>query len=95
VQQPARLAVLCPIPESRPPATSHFEEAVVRNPVPTNEKEFLSQVEASALIGVHVNTLNKLSKGPDGPPYARLTPRLLRYKRSDLLAWLESRKRAA
>ena len=56
-----------------------------------DEKHFLSQKEAAAYLGLHQNTLNKLRKTPDGPPYSRIGARLLRYKRSDLDAWMASR----
>lgn len=56
-----------------------------------SEKHFLSQKEAASYLGLHQNTLNKLSKTPDGPPYSRIGARLLRYKRTDLDAWMASR----
>ena len=63
----------------------------------SNEKEteFLTQKDAAKYLGVHQNTLNKLSKGTGGPPVSRIGPRLLRYRVLDLLAWLESKKEVA
>jgi predicted DNA-binding transcriptional regulator AlpA len=58
-------------------------------------KEYLSQIEAAAMIGCHVNTLVALSKSPDGPPRSKVTNRLVRYRRSDLIEWMESKKEAA
>ena len=67
----------------------------MRTDVPPNEKEYLDQAEAAALIGVHVNTMVKLGRSGEGPPRARVGPRLVRYRRSDLVGWMESRKEGA
>jgi excisionase family DNA binding protein len=69
--------------------------AVVRIPVAPNDREYLNQAEAAAFLGLHVNTLVKLSKGEGGPPRTKIGPRLVRYRRSDVIAWMESRKEAA
>jgi predicted DNA-binding transcriptional regulator AlpA len=55
------------------------------------DKEFLNQNEAAEVVGVHPNTLVAFSKRKDGPPRSKLSPRLIRYRRADLLAWMESR----
>lgn len=60
-----------------------------------NQREYLNQAEAAEVLGLHVNTLVKLSKGPGGPPRSKVGLRLVRYRRSDLVAWMESRKEAA
>jgi predicted DNA-binding transcriptional regulator AlpA len=67
--------------------------AVVKmSSVPAADKEYLNQAEAAALIGVHVNFMVLLSRRPDGPPRTKLGPRAVRYRRCDLVAWMESRK---
>jgi excisionase family DNA binding protein len=62
----------------------------------SNEKEteFLTQKEAAKYLGVHQNTLNKLSKGTGGPPVSRIGPRLLRYRRDLLLFWMREKEAA-
>lgn len=37
-------------------------------------------------------TLKRLRKGDDGPPYSRFGRREIRYKRTKLDAWMESRE---
>jgi predicted DNA-binding transcriptional regulator AlpA len=56
------------------------------------EKEFLNQIDAAELLDLHVNTLVALSKRPDGPPRSKITPRIVRYKRSELMEWMASRR---
>jgi hypothetical protein len=41
-----------------------------------------------SLITLHIWRMNG-----KGPPYLQLAPRLIRYKRSDVLEWLEGRRR--
>jgi predicted DNA-binding transcriptional regulator AlpA len=60
-----------------------------------NEKEYLSQIEAAQLLGLHQNTLVALSKKKEGPPRSKITARLVRYKKSDLVAWMDRLKEAA
>jgi predicted DNA-binding transcriptional regulator AlpA len=64
--------------------------AVVK--ISPNEREYLTQKEAADFLGFHVNTLVKLSKGAAGPPRSAIGPRSVRYRRSDLVAWMESLK---
>lgn len=62
---------------------------------PSNEKEFLSQIEAAQMLGLHQNTLIALSKKKEGPPRSKISARLVRYRKADLIAWMESRLEAA
>lgn len=59
------------------------------------DKEYLNQVEAAVFLGVHVNYMVMLSKRPDGPPRTKLGPRAVRYRRCDLISWMEARKERA
>ncbi len=53
-----------------------------------NRPEWLTSAEAAAYIKVHPEYLQKLRTQNKGPPYHRLGPRLIRYKRADLDAFL-------
>lgn len=95
-QRPAgRQADLRRFSEIARPATSSEEIAVSRAETNERKTEFLTQKQAAEVIGVHQNTLNKLSKAPGGPPFSRISTRCLRYRRDLLLAWMESKQEAA
>jgi predicted DNA-binding transcriptional regulator AlpA len=74
---------------------THPRSAVVRTKVPPNDKEYLSQAEAAEFLGFHANTMVKLAGTGDGPPRIKIGPRLVRYRRAELVAWMESRKEVA
>lgn len=46
-------------------------------------------VEAAAILGVSPRTLEGWRLKQIGPKYSRLGPRLVRYRCSDLAAWIE------
>jgi predicted DNA-binding transcriptional regulator AlpA len=48
---------------------------------------------AAAFLGLSVSTLAKLRLRGDGPPYCKLGPRAVGYRRADLDAWLTERTR--
>lgn len=54
--------------------------------------ELLKESGAGRVIGVKSNTLRKWRQLGIGPAYIRLSNRCVRYKREDLLAFLESRR---
>jgi predicted DNA-binding transcriptional regulator AlpA len=66
--------------------------ANTKKPAPERENEFLNQTEAAAWLGFHVNCMVKLSKSPDGPPRSKIGDRVVRYRKSDLIAWMDSWK---
>lgn len=57
-------------------------------PVPSR----LTTPEAARLVGVAPRTLERLRERGEGPPYLRLTKRLVVYERDDLLGWIRSRR---
>jgi len=58
--------------------------------VDTQEKARLRAVEVSYWLGVSRSTLAKWRMNGNGPPYHRLGPRLVYYKRSEVESWLDS-----
>ena len=59
----------------------------------SGDEGWLSAREAAALLGLHVNTLKRWAAIGSAPPHYRLGDRGdLRFRRADLMAWLEARR---
>ena len=58
----------------------------------STDTERLSTSEAADLIGVSARTLERLRERGLGPPYVRLTPRVVFYSRRDLDQWVAGRR---
>ena len=56
------------------------------------EDEGLPESAAGKVIGVKNHTLRKWRQQGTGPEYYKISARCVRYRRSDLLRWLESRR---
>ncbi len=57
--------------------------------------QLLTPAEAAAFLNVTKSALATWRARGLGPPFVRLTERVVRYDERDLLAWLESRKEVA
>jgi excisionase family DNA binding protein len=57
-------------------------------------ESLLNQKQAARVLGVSVRTLERHRVAGTGPRWARLG-RLVRYRQSDLTAWVESNLRAS
>ena len=53
---------------------------------------YLSTTEAGELIGLSRDALEQRRSRGNGPPFVRLSPRCIRYRRRDVLAWLAARR---
>jgi predicted DNA-binding transcriptional regulator AlpA len=53
--------------------------------------ELLTTAQAAAFLGLKQNTLQHWRIYGKGPAIVRLSPRAVRYRRSDLESWVESR----
>lgn len=49
--------------------------------------------EAAKYVALAESTLTKMRLTGDGPPFVKVGPRAVAYRRSDLDAWLEARVR--
>ena len=49
--------------------------------------------EAAAYVALAESTLTKLRMTNDGPPFVKVGPRAVAYRKTDLDAWLEARVR--
>lgn len=56
--------------------------------------QLLSTAQLAVLFGVSVNWLEALRLEKEGPKWIVLSPRCVRYKMSDVLAWLKARARS-
>jgi excisionase family DNA binding protein len=55
-----------------------------------NLMDLLTVDQASELIGISVETLNQWRSRKKGPDYLKIEGRLVRYRREDLIKYLES-----
>lgn len=56
-----------------------------------HSEEFLNLNQAASFLGLHKSSLLRLAKRPDGPPRMRLSLRAVRYRRSELIDWANSK----
>lgn len=56
--------------------------------------DYMSTAEVAKLLKVHANSLAKMRIGGCGPAYMKVGRRV-RYPRSDLMAWLDARRRTS
>ncbi len=62
-------------------------------PIPEHPDALLYTVEAAFLLGLSSRTVEALRLRGGGPPYIQVTPKAVRYRRRDLDAWLDARRR--
>ena len=60
-----------------------------------NPEELLTTAGTAEWLGISSQWLEIARHGGYGPRYVRLSPRRIRYRRSDVLAWLEERSHRA
>ena len=73
-------------------ATSSCEEPAGR-PIPQHPDALLHTIEAAFLLGLSHRTLETLRLRGDGPPFVAITKRAVRYRRQDLIVWIDARRR--
>lgn len=59
------------------------------------EPEYLTVQQAAAFVSLSADYLNKLRSTGGGPVFVAIARRAIRYRRADLVAWMDSRRRAA
>jgi predicted DNA-binding transcriptional regulator AlpA len=57
--------------------------------------ECMRAPEAADYVALTVSTLSKMRLRGDGPPFLKLGPRAVAYRRADIDAWLATRVRRA
>lgn len=61
-------------------------------PIPEFAHALLTPIEAAHILGVELRTLESWRwRSSDGPPFVRINRRTIRYRKSDLLAWIDAR----
>jgi len=58
---------------------------------PGDPDQHFTTPELSKLLGISTDWLTNGRSQGYGPPFVRLSPRAVRYRRSDIVGWLESR----
>lgn len=61
----------------------------------SEEQSYVSINEGSVILGVGRSTFNRLRADPAFPKAYRLGGTLLRWKKTDLIDWIETRKEGA
>jgi len=61
-------------------------------PIPADPDALLFGAEAAYLVGLSVRTLESLRLHGNGPSYVKY-PRAVRYRRGDVLAWIDRKVR--
>jgi hypothetical protein len=83
------------IPKKPAPPRYHIDKradqlaALIINP--DDPDEALSTADAARLLGCSHQWLEIQRGKGEGPKFTRLSPRMIRYLRSDLIAWLRAR----
>ena len=63
---------------------------------PSADPDALIPEDAAArFLGISVRFLQQHRSIGDGPPYVRVSPRAIRYRRSDLKSWSDARLRTS
>lgn len=65
----------------------------VEQPSAHHPQDMLTTAQAAVVLGLSPRTLEQLRVKGGGVPYYALGRRAVRYKRVDLTAWLDSRRR--
>lgn len=81
-----------------PPAAMRAEASEAADepggrPLPTDPEAALYPAEVAHLCGVEVRTLEKWRLRGGGPAFIGISRRCIRYRRRDVLEWIESRRR--
>jgi predicted DNA-binding transcriptional regulator AlpA len=66
-----------------------------RYPSEKDPDELLNDDRVGKIIGKSPGAVRQMRYMGDGPPVVRLGPRTVRYRRSDVLAWIDSRVESA
>ena len=64
-------------------------------PIPDHPDALLFTAEAAFILGLSARTLEALRLRGGGPPFVKVTPKAVRYRRRDLDAWIVARVRSS
>ena len=59
------------------------------------EDDFIDIEQTAKLVGLGRESLGQLRYRGDGPPFYAITPRKIRYRRGEVLAWMASKRRGS
>jgi predicted DNA-binding transcriptional regulator AlpA len=53
------------------------------------DDELMTEEQVAKLLTVSVSTVKRLRVSGEGPRYIRISPRVVRYRRQDVLDWMQ------
>jgi predicted DNA-binding transcriptional regulator AlpA len=57
--------------------------------VMAEDEELMKEEDVAKLLLISHSSMKRLRASGDGPPYIRVSPRVVRYRRRDVLEWME------
>ncbi len=76
-------------------ASPGLGEEPAGRPIPEHPDALLVTAEAAFLLGLSHRTLEALRLRGGGPPFVVVTPKAIRYRRCDIDAFIEARRRSS
>lgn len=75
------------------PRRYHLDKraAQIAAAIPPIDDELLSSKQLALFLGVNEQWLQKRRRNGTGPAWFALSPRRIKYKKSDVVAWLQTR----
>jgi predicted DNA-binding transcriptional regulator AlpA len=75
------------------PKTFHIDKraAAIADAGAGDDDELLSPIQVADWLGVSHQWLAHRRDAGDGPPFERITPHIIRYRRDKVRAWLDAR----
>ena len=70
--------------------TTYSPEPVLAEPPRLVDEHYIDPHQAAEILGVRYQTLAKWRMDGRGPKWLKLNPRVVRYKLSSVLEWLDS-----
>jgi predicted DNA-binding transcriptional regulator AlpA len=69
-----------------------MDQMLAEAPADAEVHDWISPTKAAAAAGITTRTLQNLERRGDGPPVYRFSQRIVRYKESEVLDWIRSRR---
>jgi predicted DNA-binding transcriptional regulator AlpA len=76
-------------------STHDFPQASIQPPSSPDLDALEMERQAAAFLGVTVRALQKWRVTGSGPRFVRISSRCIRYRRRDLIAWIEARLKSS
>ncbi len=72
---------------------AYVEAIMISEPdiIVDSEEDLITTNQLAAILKVHPQTVHRMRQTGEGPPFERLGPRIIRYKRKKVAQWREQR----